>query len=345
MTDREAEFLVAEFDRALEDWCGWTLNHQRSARVRYVARLLRERGTWSELERRWSAEDEHGDADAACRMGWVLLDRGDDAGARRAFARAVQRGNLAATGKEHGERARAGERTERLPEESERARRRRARADQLADEHGDAGAAYRIGQRLVVQAGAARRRGDHPAAQRLRDEGEAALRRALQRGSADAAAKLGDLAYEEAPDAPRSDGQRGARALPWYRRADELGHPHGCWWLGMILDDVGDHDGAEAAMRRAAARGDPRAMSTLGLLLRHRTPPDWAGAEAAYRLAVDIDYDERAWADLGAVLAARGDLDGAEDAYRRAVRRDEPQAATRLRYFYKRHPDRAARRS
>lgn len=166
------------------------------------------------------------------------------------------------------------------------------------------------------------------------------MRRALQRGSADAAAKLGELAYEEYPDFPESDEKRGARALSWYRRADELGHPHGSWWLGMILDDLGDHDEAVAAMRRAAARGDPSAASALGLLLRRRTPPDWEGAEAAYRHAVDIDYDERAWGDLGAVLAARGDLDGAEDAYRRAVQRDDPQAATRLRYFYKRHPDR-----
>jgi hypothetical protein len=339
MVDREAEFLAAEFDRALDAWCGWTLNHQGSARVRYVARLLRERGVWPELVRRWLAEDEAGDPDSTCRVGWVLLDRGDDAGSRRAFARAAERGHLAATGKVHGERARAGENTGRLAEEAERARRRREQADQRADEHGDADAAYRIGHRLVVQAGAAQRRGDHSAARRHRDQGEAALHRALQRGSADAASALGELAYEESPDVPESDEKRAARALSWYRRADELGHARGSWWLGMILDDLGHHDEAVAAMRRAGDRGDPSAASTLGLLLRRRIPPDWAGAEAAYRHAVDIDYDERAWGDLGAVLAARGDLDGAADAYRHAVQRDEPQAATRLRHFYRRHPD------
>jgi tetratricopeptide (TPR) repeat protein len=336
--DGEARVLAVEFDRALDSWCGWTLNHQRSVRVRYVARLLRERGVWPELVRRWTVEDERGDGDAACRIGWVLLDRGDEAGSRRAFARAVGRGNLAATSKEHGERARAGEDTHRLAKESERARQRQEQADQRADERGDADAAYRIGHRLVVEAGAARR-GDYSAAKRYGDQGEAALRRALQRGSADAAAELGDQAYEEYPDFPESDEQRGARALPLYRRADELGHPRGSWWLGMILDDLGDHDGAVAAMRRAEARGDPSAAGTLGLLLRRRTPPDWEGAEAAHRRAVDIDYDERVWGNLGAVLAARGDLAGAEAAYRRAVQRDEPQAATHLRYFYKNHPD------
>jgi len=166
------------------------------------------------------------------------------------------------------------------------------------------------------------------------------LQRALRRGSADAAAELGDLAHEEYPEFPESDEQRGRRALPWYRQADELGHPRGSWWLGMILNDLGDHAEAVAAMRRAEARGHPSAASTLGLFLRRLTPPDWAGAEAAYRRAVEIDYDERAWSGLGVVLAAQGDLDGAEDAYQRAVQRDEPQAATHLRYFYKHYPDR-----
>lgn len=340
MVDRETSFVVAEFDRALEAWCGWTLNHQRSARVRYVARLLRERGTWPELVRRWMVEDERGDADAACRVGWALLDQGDEAGSRRAFARAVRRGNFAALGKDRGERARAGEDTDRLAKESERAWRRREQDDQRADEKGDADAAYRIGRRLLLDARDARKRGDYPGAKRLREQSEAALRRALDRGSADAAAQLGDAAYEEYPEFPESDEQRGRRALPWYRRADELGHPRGSWWLGMILDDLGDPDGAIEAIRRAEARGDPSAASTLGQLLCGRTPPDWEGAEAAYRRATDIDYSEEAWGDLGRVLAARGDLAGAEAAYRRAVQRNEPQAATRLRFFYRSHPER-----
>jgi tetratricopeptide (TPR) repeat protein len=289
--------------------------------------------------RRWTVEDEQGDADAACRIGWVLLEGGDEAESRRAFARGAGRGNLAAASKEHGERARAGEDTERLAKESERAWRRQEQADQRAAERGDAAAAYRMGRRMVVEARAVREDGVYAAAKRCRDQGEAVLRRALERGSADAAAELGYLAYEEYPEVPESDEERGARALPWYQRADELGHPRGSWWLGMILDGLGDHDGAMAAMRRAEARGEPRAASTLGSFLCSRTPPDWEGAEAAYRRAVDIDYDERVWCELGQVLAARGDLAGAEAAYRRAVQRDEPQAATHLRFFYRHHPD------
>ena len=51
----------------------------------------------------------------------------------------------------------------------------------------------------------------------------------------------------------------------------------------MLLEQRGDLDGAEAAYRRADARGDATGAFNLGGLLAERG--DLAGAEAAYRRA------------------------------------------------------------
>lgn len=321
------------------------------AHVRFVARVLRERGAWPELVRGWAESDERGDADGAWRMGWVLLDQGDRAGSERAFGRAAQRGNLSALFKVCGERARAGLDATALQTEYERASRRRQEADQLADQRGDADAAYRIGFDLVARSSVletelsaipdissrrkykrwqavAREKRDQ--ARELRRSGEAALRRAAERGSADAAAKLGALEHEGYPSND-SDQQQNERALPWYRLADELGHPAGSWWLGHILAARGDHDEAQAAYRRAEIRGHPLAASSLASLLSRRTPLDRQALEAAYRRVTEIDYDPNGWVKLAGLLQQRDDLDGAEAAYQRAVERGAREAAFALR--------------
>lgn len=319
--DRETGFVAAEFDRALDDWL-LLGGSKDAARVRYVARLLRERGVWRELARGWEAADERGDAAAASRVGWVLLDRGDQAGSERAFERAARRGHLAAMWRRLNDLARAGSDVTARREDYQRASRRRRQDDRLADQRGDAEAAYRIGHRLIAQWRAIE---DQPEkrdqARELWREGEAALLRAAERGSADAAAKLGDLACEEDSGFAGNDAEPAELALRWYRRADELGHPHGSWRLARVLRVLGDDEGAHAALQRAMDRGEPLAASTLASQLRNREPLDRPALEAAYRRVTEIDYDPDGWLKLGGLLEWRGDLDGAEAAYRRAVER------------------------
>jgi tetratricopeptide (TPR) repeat protein len=84
----------------------------------------------------------------------------------------------------------------------------------------------------------------------------------------------------------------------------------------MLLEQRGDHQGAEAAYRRADERGDGVAAANLGVLLEERG--DLAGAEAAYRRADERDDATGAY-NLAALLAQRGELAGAGDAYRRAA--------------------------
>lgn len=361
--DFEAGVLAGEFDRALSAWCGLG-GHDDSVRVRYVARLLGERGVWSEVVERWGAADGQGDGRAACRIGWVLGERGDQAGSQRAFARAVQRDDLDALSREVRVHREAGRDIAGLTERYREAELRQRQADERVDERGDAEAAYRVGDWLIRQWRAfdseqyslsnSLRLGvatpqeserwlstspeEFAEAAELFRAGEVALRRAAERGSGDAAARLGRLAYDVHRDSD-SDKKRGQRALPWYRRADELGHPAGTWWHGMILSKLGETDAADAALRRADARGNPNAATSLAWLLRHREPPDLDGAEAAYRRAAQIGYHERAWKDLANFLEQRGDLRGAEAAHHSAAHHNEQHAQWGLSRFYEDHPD------
>lgn len=331
--------MVAEFDRALHTWLLLGPGRKNAARVRYVARLLRERGVWQRLERAWAIEDERGDASAAVRMGWVLLDRGDRPGSERAFDRAAQRGHLEAMWRRLNDLARAGRDIAALREDYQRAKRRQRQDDELADQRGDADAAYRIGQRLIAEWRAIESKSDQARKPELGQAAEAALLRAAERNSADAAVELGDLASEDHPDSAESDAERGERALPWYRRADELGHPRGSWRLGRILRLLGDDEGAYAAFQRAADRGEPLAVSSLATQLRDRKPLDRSALEAAYRRVTEIDYDSDGWLKLGGLLEWRGDLDGAEAAYRRAVERRVGGADFALRRLRERRAD------
>jgi tetratricopeptide (TPR) repeat protein len=103
--------------------------------------------------------------------------------------------------------------------------------------------------------------------------------------------------------------------------------------LGDLLRHRGDFAGAEAVYRRAVEinPADAEAHSRMGDVLRARG--EAAGAEAEYRRAIEINRDD-AWAHtkLGEVLLGRGDLAGAEAVYRRlvAINPGDAGAHTRL---------------
>jgi hypothetical protein len=94
--------------------------------------------------------------------------------------------------------------------------------------------------------------------------------------------------------------------------------------LGVALEHVTDPARAEAAYRRADARGHAAAASNLGVLLEERG--ELAGAEAAYRCA-DERGDPNGAYNLGVLLEERGDLAEAEAAYRRAGERGNAHVA------------------
>ncbi len=112
-----------------------------------------------------------------------------------------------------------------------------------------------------------------------------------------------------------------------YRRADTLGHPAAASNLGVLLEQRGDRKGARAAYRRADERGEANGAFNLGVLLEAQGDP--AGAEAAYRRA-DQRGHAAAASNLGVLLEGRGDQDGAEAAYRRADERGEANGAFNL---------------
>ncbi|AKU14631.1 hypothetical protein [Luteipulveratus mongoliensis] len=335
--DGETQNLVAELTRALETWHLSEGDHGWTARTHFMVRLLKADGSWDEVVHDWEVADRDGDSEAALWCAWVHAERGDPAGAREALERAARRGEPAAWWLLYTTHARADANRTELRSAYEQARTEHRRALEAADSVGDAKAARRVGAYLLAEAVIARQTGDQALAERQTEQGVAALRRAVDRGSAEAAALLGDRAAEEFPQHPEPDEDRHQRAQPWYQLADERGHGRSAWHCGLILAARGDTVEAEAAYRRARARGDAQAVSSLAALLARR-PSDSAGAEAAHRLAADIGYAPDAHTELGAYLRERGDLTGAEGAFRRAVERSEPNAATQLRYLYRQHP-------
>jgi Flp pilus assembly protein TadD len=118
-----------------------------------------------------------------------------------------------------------------------------------------------------------------------------------------------------------------ARAEAAYRRADARGHAAAASNLGVLLEERGELAGAEAAYRRADERGDPNGAYNLGVLLEERS--DLVGAEAAYRRA-DARGHAAAASNLGVLLEERGELAGAEAAYRCADERGDPNGAYNL---------------
>ena len=104
------------------------------------------------------------------------------------------------------------------------------------------------------------------------------------------------------------------------------GVPEDAYQLGLRLAERGDLIGAEAALRRAHEQGHPEAVHSLGRLLA-----DSADAMAAKPpSAADERGDPDAAFDLGIQLWDRGNLDGAEAAFRRADERGHAGAAFHL---------------
>jgi len=121
-------------------------------------------------------------------------------------------------------------------------------------------------------------------------------------------------------------------------RARERGDGRAASWIGHALRD--DFDRALDHLRFADRSGDPEGARELGLALKARG--DVAGAEAAFRRA-----DERGSASgslaLGLLLRdQRNDPQGAEAAFQRAEQRGHPKGALNLIDFYAARDESAA---
>lgn len=182
-----------------------------------------------------------GDADAAFRLGVLLEERGDTAGARGAYEAADERGhaggasNLGVLLAEEGDVAGA------------------VAAYRRADERGDANAAFNLGVMSEEE-------GDTTSAC-------AAYGRADERGHAEAAANLGVL-LERVGDVA------GAKAA--YGRAQQRGDANGAFNLGMLLEEHGDLPGARAAYREAV-QSDRSEVAQLARRALRELRPDGNG--------------------------------------------------------------------
>ena len=108
------------------------------------------------------------------------------------------------------------------------------------------------------------------------------------------------------------------------RGADGAGDAVAARQLGILLQERGDLDDAEAAYIRAGERGDVAALGKLAILIDiHRDDPE--AAEAAYRRADEAGSVDGA-GNMGRILKDRGDLLGAEAAFRRCVERGSVRA-------------------
>jgi len=174
----------------------------------------------------------------------------------------------------------------------------------LANDHGDAQAAFNLG---VLLEG----RGEIAAAL-------AAYRRADEHNHGPAACNLGVL-LEEQSDI--------AGALDAYHRAAGRGDANGAFNLGMLLEGRGEIAAALAAYRRADEHNHGPAACNLGVLLEE--DGDTAGAMAAYRRAAERGDANGAF-NLGSLLEEHGDRRGAAAAYDRARQQQasNPQASS-----------------
>ena len=103
--------------------------------------------------------------------------------------------------------------------------------------------------------------------------------------------------------------------------------------LGLVRYDMGDLDGARAALRRAIESHDPdimpAALNALGEQLREQG--DSHGAQAAFRRVIDGGHRDEAPAaafNLGVLLADNEDVAGATAAYRYAMSSGDPDIAS-----------------
>ncbi|WP_461103923.1 tetratricopeptide repeat protein [Tessaracoccus terricola] len=136
--------------------------------------------------------------------------------------------------------------------------------------------------------------------------GHAELHARAEAGDADAMVEYALLLVDDNP----------AESTAWLRRAADTGHPQGSYYLGVVLNDEGDVDGAREQWRRAADAGYTPAMHILGFTLYEAGEVDLA--KQHWRRAV-----EGGNADSMVFLAMRllqeGDADGGRALLERAA--------------------------
>ena len=111
-----------------------------------------------------------------------------------------------------------------------------------------------------------------------------------------------------------------------YRRAVQVGDPRGSAFLGLLLWTAGDPGAGEEVLRAAVAEGDPYAASELaGLLAGSGSTAD---LEELFRLAASVD--ENALTDLGRHLRRLRRLDEAEAVFRDEMARGNVDAMIAL---------------
>ncbi|WP_426512627.1 tetratricopeptide repeat protein [Dactylosporangium sp. McL0621] len=141
--------------------------------------------------------------------------------------------------------------------------------------------------------------------------GERWLTRAADRGSAHAAFILAALRHADDPEA----------ALPWYRRAAELGHQDAGVRLGGLLLSLGAVEDATPWLKVAAEQGDALSMTNYGLLW-------WQGGDLAQaelwlrRSAEQGEVD--AMTRLGMVLNQQSRGEESEAWWRQAANMGDP---------------------
>jgi transcriptional regulator with XRE-family HTH domain len=125
----------------------------------------------------------------------------------------------------------------------------------------------------------------------------------------------------------------------WRTLAAYTSHASDLLALSRAATDRGRYDHAEALYRRAAAIGDPRALSGLAEWLKRR-PGREADVEAVYREAIAAG-DSTALSGLARWLCERPGREAEIEAlYRSAITAEEPRAARDLAWWLRRQPGR-----
>ena len=159
-----------------------------------------------------------------------------------------------------------------------------------------------------------------------RADGAALVARAAEMGLAAAQFHLATL-YAEGTVLPLDKG----RALEWFRRAAQQGHPAAQYAVGLAQMAAGDRRGAADWFRRAAEQGQTDARFQLALLLEKGdgVPQDEAEARRLYAQAAEQN-DTASMMNLALMLdRGRGgpaDLDAAIGWYVRAAGAQLPEA-------------------
>lgn len=299
---------------------------------------------------------EAGDADAACELGALLAERGDEEEAGRWLQRAAEAGNSEAASNLgiilfNREEFTAAERWLRQGAEAGHPNAAHGLGQVLFErdeateaeqwlrrgaEAGDPGAACTLATVLYSQGETGQARhwfrqaaeGGNAEAPNLlahllysegeKPEAERWFTVAAEAGDADAAISLGDMLVE-----------RGnlAEAESWYLRAADSGSDEGAFNLGWLYWNQGYLQDAERWHRKAAEHGHGQAANQLGYLMRQKS--DSAEAERWFRVAAEAG-DPSGANNLGSMLQDRGETWEAEQWYRRAASAGNDSASNNL---------------